>query len=53
LFLRRFVDTKAWVHLDIYGWNPKARPGRPLGGEMLAGRALYEVLKARYGGHHG
>lgn len=53
LFLRRFVDTKAWVHLDIYGWNPKSRPGRPLGGEMLAGRALYEVLKARYGGNHG
>lgn len=49
LFLRRFVDTKAWVHLDIYGWNPKARPGRPLGGEMLAARALYEVLKTRYG----
>ncbi|AZU03259.1 leucyl aminopeptidase PepB, putative [Glycocaulis alkaliphilus] len=53
LFLRRFVDTKAWVHLDIYGWNPKARPGRPLGGEMLAGRALYEALKARYGAPHG
>ena len=53
LFLRRFVDTTAWMHLDIYGWNPKARPGRPLGGEMLAGRALYEVLKGRYGAQHG
>ncbi|WP_429912223.1 leucyl aminopeptidase family protein [Glycocaulis sp.] len=53
LFLRRFVDTKAWVHLDIYGWNPKARPGRPAGGEMLAARALYEALKARYGVKHG
>lgn len=53
LFLRRFVDTKSWVHFDIYGWNPKARPGRPLGGEMLAARALYEVLKARYGAKHG
>lgn len=53
LFLRRFVDTKAWVHLDIYGWNPKARPGRPLGGEMLAARAVYEVIKDRYGAQHG
>ena len=33
LFLRRFVrNAAAWVHLDIYGWAPEARAGRPFGG---------------------
>lgn len=51
LFLRRFAsDAKAWAHFDIFAWNPSARPGRPAGGEMLGGRALYRVLKKRYGG---
>lgn len=51
LFLRRFArDAKAWAHFDIFAWNPNARHGRPAGGEMLGGRALYRVLKARYGG---
>jgi leucyl aminopeptidase len=28
LFLRRFVTVSpAWLHLDLYGWNPKDRPG--------------------------
>jgi len=32
LFLRRFVErTKAWVHFDVYGWNPTTKPGRPEG----------------------
>jgi len=51
LFLRRFAeDARAWAHFDIFAWNPSARPGRPAGGEMLGGRALYRVLKQRYGG---
>ena len=51
LFLKRFVTaTPAWVHLDIYAWNQKARPGRPKGGEAMAIRALYHLVKARYGG---
>lgn len=50
LFLRRFAsDAKAWAHFDIFAWNPGARPGRPAGGEMLGARALYRVLKQRYG----
>jgi len=48
LFLRRFVDRRAWMHCDVFGWTPKPRPGRPKGGELLAGRALYEMLKTRY-----
>jgi leucyl aminopeptidase len=51
LFLRRFAkDAKAWAHFDIFAWNPTSRPGKPAGGEMLGGRALYRVLKQRYGG---
>ncbi len=49
LFLRRFVEnTKAYVHLDIFGWTPKAKPGRPIGGEACAIRALFEVVEQRY-----
>ncbi|MAP48070.1 MAG: leucyl aminopeptidase [Oceanicaulis sp.] len=50
LFLRRFgSDAKEWAHFDIFGWTPAARPGRPQGGEMLAGRAVYAYLKTRFG----
>lgn len=50
LFLGRFIEkTAAWVHFDIYGWAPKPRPGRPVGGEAQAIRALYYLLKARFG----
>ena len=49
LFLRRFgSDAKAWMHFDIYAWNPKTRPGHPAGGEMQAARALYHWLKETY-----
>ncbi|MEG9883312.1 MAG: leucyl aminopeptidase family protein [Hyphomicrobiales bacterium] len=49
LFLKRFVEkAKAYVHLDIYGWTPKARPGRPAGGEAQGIRALFALLKERY-----
>jgi leucyl aminopeptidase len=44
LFLAEFVDPATqWVHLDIYAWNAKTRPGRPEGGEASAVRALYEL----------
>jgi leucyl aminopeptidase len=44
LFLAEFVDPATrWVHLDIYAWNGKTRPGRPEGGEPQAIRALYEL----------
>ncbi|KQV04902.1 leucyl aminopeptidase family protein [Devosia sp. Root105] len=49
LFLKRFVkQAKAWVHLDIYGWAPEARPGRPFGGTDQGIRAVYGYLKQRY-----
>ncbi|HKE94854.1 MAG TPA: leucyl aminopeptidase family protein [Povalibacter sp.] len=49
LFLRRFVsEARAWLHIDLYSWNGKERPGRPVGAEAQCIRALYAFLKARY-----
>ena len=49
MFLKRFVkNAKAWVHLDIFGWAPEARPGRPFGGTDQGIRSVYGVLKQRY-----
>jgi leucyl aminopeptidase len=50
LFLRRFVKAaKAWLHFDVYAWTPAARSARPEGGECQAARAVYRLLKTRYG----
>jgi leucyl aminopeptidase len=50
LFLQRFVEAaKSWLHVDIYGWTPSARPGRPEGGECQAARAIYHYLGQHYG----
>jgi len=50
LFLNRFVtDAKSWVHFDIAAWTDRPKPGRPRGAEATALRAIYAVLKQRYG----
>jgi len=49
LFLRRFVKTRAWAHVDLFAWTPKAKPGRPVGGECQAARAVFALLENRYG----
>jgi leucyl aminopeptidase len=50
LFLRRFVtESRDWVHVDLYAWNGKERPGRPVGAEPQAVRALHALLVERYG----
>jgi leucyl aminopeptidase len=50
LFLRRFVtESPAWLHLDLYAWNPKERPGRAVGGEAQTLRAAYRYLVERFG----
>ncbi|RTL53613.1 MAG: leucyl aminopeptidase family protein [Bradyrhizobiaceae bacterium] len=50
LFLQRFVEAaKSWLHVDIYGWTPSAKPARPEGGECQAARAIYKLLGERYG----
>jgi len=49
LFLRRFVNTTAWAHFDVFAWAPKEKPARPAGGEAQALRAAWGALKARFG----
>lgn len=50
LFLRRFVtETADWVHIDLYAWNPKERPGRGVGAEAHAVRGVHRYLLERYG----
>jgi len=50
LFLKEFVvETRAWAHLDIFGWNEESRPGRPRGGEATALRPLLAAIERRFG----
>lgn len=50
LYLEKFVKPKIpWVHFDIMAWNLRHRAGRPQGGEAMALRATYALLKKRYG----
>jgi leucyl aminopeptidase len=49
LFLRRFVaDPARWIHLDLYCWNGRERPGRPVGAEAQCVRAVAGLLLQRY-----
>jgi leucyl aminopeptidase len=46
LFLKRFVTaTPRWIHVDMYAWNTKERPGRPVGAEAQCIRALYRLIR--------
>jgi leucyl aminopeptidase len=49
LFLKKFVSAPSWLHLDVFAWTPAAKPARPEGGELQSARALYAMLKERYG----
>jgi leucyl aminopeptidase len=50
LYLQEFVDPKVpWVHIDTYAWNASTRAGRPEGGEGLALRALFTLIRKRFG----
>ena len=48
LFLQRFAPAGPWVHLDIFAWNPRARPGWAAGGEVQVIRGLYRMIRERY-----
>ncbi len=49
LFLKEFIlRTKHWLHFDLIAWNTRERPGRPVGGEPMAMRALFHMIKRRY-----
>ena len=50
LFLRRFVAEPAkWLHVDLYAWDARERPGRPVGGEAQVVRAAYALIRQRFG----
>jgi leucyl aminopeptidase len=50
LYLQEFVAPGIpWIHIDTYAWNPTTRPGRPSGGEALALRALFRLVRDRFG----
>ena len=49
LFLRKFVEAKSWLHLDVFAWSSSNKPGRPEGAECMTARALYALLCKRYG----
>ena len=45
LFLDHFVpESVAWAHFDTYAWNDVSRPGRPVGGEAQALRAVLAAI---------
>ena len=38
LYLKRFVtETANWLHLDLFAWNSKERPGRGVGARSAGG----------------
>jgi leucyl aminopeptidase len=50
LFLKRFVaESTPWLHIDLYAWNSKERPGRSVGAEAQCVRGVYRYLVKRYG----
>ena len=50
LYLQEFIqhDTP-WVHFDVMAWNNRKLPGRPVGGEAMGIRAVYDYLQERFG----
>ena len=49
LFLQAFVpDEISWAHFDIMAWTTTAKPARPVGGDAMALRAVFEFLERRY-----
>ena len=49
LFLEHFVPrSQPWIHIDLFAWSPKSRPGRPEGGEAQSLRAVFAMLEKKY-----
>ena len=50
LFLDKFVGEDVdWAHFDTFAWRPIVKPGRPRGGEALALRAAWHMIRGRFG----
>lgn len=51
LYLNEFVDHNIpWVHFDVMAWNNRPLPGRPVGGEAMGMRAVFELLRTKFTG---
>ena len=51
LFLADFVpDSQPWLHLDLFAWNDRPQPGRPVGGEAQTLRTLLAHIERRWPG---
>ena len=49
LFLKTFAPTTgSWAHMDVFAWNPRARPGWPEGGEAQGLRACFRYLSDKF-----
>ncbi len=53
LYLDEFIVSKngkkpSWIHMDLMGFQPVPKPGRPVGGEAQGMRALFALLQHRY-----
>lgn len=49
LYLKEFVKhTHSWLHVDMMAWNLSKRPGRPVGGEAMAVRALFHLIQEKF-----
>ena len=50
LFLREFTQRqKPWIHIDFMAYNLRSLPGRPEGGEAMGMRALFKMIRSRFG----
>jgi leucyl aminopeptidase len=46
LFLQRFAPRSGgWIHLDVFSWNSRSRPGWPVGAEAQGLRAAFHLLR--------
>ncbi|MEM9878701.1 MAG: leucyl aminopeptidase family protein [Pseudomonadota bacterium] len=49
LFLQKFVtQSPSWTHFDVFAWSPQTRPGRPVGGDAFAIRAVFDTLEKQF-----
>ncbi|GGY52481.1 cytosol aminopeptidase [Bacterioplanes sanyensis] len=48
LYLQNFVADVPWVHFDVMAWNNRKLAGRPVGGEAMGIRAVFEYLHNRF-----
>ena len=50
LFLKEFTQAQSpWIHIDFMAYNLRSLPGRPEGGEAMGMRALFKLIRDRYG----